>query len=110
MGIYIKGMEMPKSCFYCPFRKKVNPDDCVCMAMNREFEETFALIAGRRHKDCPLVEVPDHGDLIDRDLLLNNVDADVLEDRCDYAIFGYSTKQILTQPAVISANKEEVKE
>ena len=27
MSILIKGMEMPKSCFYCPFRRKINPDD-----------------------------------------------------------------------------------
>lgn len=64
-GIYIKGMQMPKSCFYCPFREKVNPDDYVCLALNREYEETFSLIAGRRNKDCPLIPVPDHGDLID---------------------------------------------
>ena len=67
MGIYIKGMEMPKSCFYCPFREKVNPDDYVCMAMNKGFEETFSLIVGKRHKDCPFVPVPPHGALMDRD-------------------------------------------
>lgn len=69
MGIYIKGTEMPTSCFYCPFREKVNPDDYVCMALNKEFEETFSLIVGKRHKDCPLVPVPDHGRLIDADAL-----------------------------------------
>lgn len=63
--LLIKGMEMPTSCFYCPFREKVNPDDYVCMALNKEFEETFSLIAGKRHKDCPLVHVPPHGRLID---------------------------------------------
>lgn len=65
MSVLIKGMEMPKSCFYCPFREKINPDDYVCLALNREFEETFTLIAGKRHRSCPLVPVPDHGRLID---------------------------------------------
>lgn len=55
MSILIKDMEMPKSCFYCPFREKVNPDNYVCMALNKEFEETFSLIVGKRHKDCPLI-------------------------------------------------------
>ena len=72
MSVYIPGMEMPTSCFYCPFREKVDPDDYVCMALNKEFEETFSLIAGHRHKDCPLVPVPPHGDLIDRDALQIN--------------------------------------
>lgn len=67
MSVLIKGMEMPKSCFYCPFREKVNPDDYVCMALNKEFEETFSLIVGKRHKDCPLVPVQPHGDLTDQD-------------------------------------------
>jgi len=71
LSILIKGMEMPKSCFYCPFREKVNPDDYVCMALNKEFEETFSLIVGRRHENCPLVPVPLHGRLIDADALLD---------------------------------------
>jgi len=69
MSVYIKGMEMPTSCFYCPFREKVNPDDYVCMALNKEFEETFSLIAGKRYKNCPLIPVPEHGRLIDADAL-----------------------------------------
>ena len=57
MGVYIKGMEMPTSCFSCPFREKVNPDDYVCMALNKEFEETFSLSVGKRHKDCPICQI-----------------------------------------------------
>ena len=67
MGVYIKGMQMPKSCFTCPFREKVNPDEYVCLALKSVYEETFSLITCRRNKDCPLIPVPDHGDLIDRD-------------------------------------------
>ena len=39
------------------------------MALNKEFEETFSLIVGKRHKDCPLIPVPEHGRLIDADAL-----------------------------------------
>ena len=75
MGVYIKGMEIPISCFYCPFREKANPDDYVCMALNKEFEETFSLIVGKRHKDCPLVPVPPHGRLGDLDVLFEFVES-----------------------------------
>lgn len=58
MGVYIKGMEMPESCFCgCPL------SGAAC----RLWKLTGAEGTEMRHKDCPLVEVPDHGDLIDRD-------------------------------------------
>ena len=120
-GVYIKGMEMPKSCFYCPFREKANPDDYVCMAMNREFEETFALIAGRRHKDCPLVEVPDHGDLIEKPILIDELAISEEPDDCsgcasynsydDFCCrsldFQTMCKSIRTAPVVIPAERSE---
>ena len=57
MGIYIKGMEMPKSCYGCDFC--VNGVDVenivvICTALQKEI---FALV-GERRDDCPLVEVP----------------------------------------------------
>ena len=70
MGIYIKGMKMPESCFYCRFRKKVNPDEIMCLATGEIFEETFTATIKMRNGagKCPLVEVSEpHGDLIDRD-------------------------------------------
>ena len=42
MSVYIKGMEMPTSCFYCPFRRKVDPDNIMCIVTREHFEETFA--------------------------------------------------------------------
>ena len=104
MSVLIKGMEMPKSCFYCPFREKVNPDDYVCMALNKEFEETFSLIVGKRHKDCPLVPVPPHGDLVDINALkLAILDVDYVN-KHDY-LKGV-LNAINNAPAVISADKD----
>ena len=72
MGVYIRGMKMPKSCaecdaeghyedsygdeygFFCPFGYK---------AYTRETREL------KRLDDCPLVSVPPHGRLIDADAL-----------------------------------------
>ena len=70
MSILIKGMEMPKSCFYCPFRVKANPDELLCLVTRETFEETFAgTIEMRNSGKCPLVEVPPHGRLVDGDAL-----------------------------------------
>lgn len=51
MSIYIKGMEMPENCIRCPLRH-----DC-----------PFPQFINRRSEDCPLVEIPPHGRLIDAD-------------------------------------------
>lgn len=80
MGIYIKGMEMPKSC-----------DECRIM----EFEDTNCVPelfygcpivfkahpqgVGYRPDYCPLVEVPPHGRLIDADALENEIQMRLLE-------------------------------
>ena len=64
-GIYIKGMEMPKSCWRCTLSQLYEKprDMLVCKITHEEV---------LRHKidsNCPLVPVPPHGDLIDRDAL-----------------------------------------
>ena len=62
MGIYIKGMEMPKSCGYCPLKYlTMEGDECMLGVADMTYQG--------RPKDCPLVPVPPHGDLIDRDAL-----------------------------------------
>ena len=69
MGVYIKGMEMPKCCGDCDFLY----DFFGCM----ETWESMALIdwelGKKRLPNCPLVEVPDHGDLIDRETIVDSV-------------------------------------
>lgn len=62
MGIYVKGMKMPRSCDECYIREK---DTCPILKAN--------LTGWGRRIDCPLVPVPDHGDLIDRNVLLSKV-------------------------------------
>lgn len=56
MGVYIKGMEMPTSCEDCRFH------DGWCLLL-----PGIAQARNERREDCPLVPVPPHGDLIDRD-------------------------------------------
>ena len=56
MGVFIKGMEMPKSCFDCKMMvaKAVNEIEIMKYCC---FLRKTALGVNRR-KDCPLVEVP----------------------------------------------------
>ena len=61
MSILIKGMEMPKSCLSCPLQG--GTADC------RLTQKTYNWGLTERPSDCPLVPVPPHGDLIDRDAL-----------------------------------------
>lgn len=63
MGVFIKGMEMPKNCvvcknyYYCKLWSK--------LTVNKRCKE--------RHPDCPIVEVKEpHGNLIDIDQMVND--------------------------------------
>ena len=105
MGIYIKGMEIPTSCFYCPFREKVNPDDYVCMALNKEFEETFSLIVGKRHKDCPLVPVPPHGRLVDADALTESLKSILNDPNCPLFVSATVDQVVDCSPTIIPAEE-----
>lgn len=68
MSIYIKGMEMPKSCWSCPFSVHHDPDTDRCLITGMLYETTWARFSDRQPA-CPLVPVPEHGRLIDADAL-----------------------------------------
>lgn len=69
--LLIKGMEMPKSCKECELMMDCDSCEgwevvCVlqgCLGYLRDLPED------KRLEDCPLVEVPAHGRLVDADLL-----------------------------------------
>lgn len=73
MSVLIKGMEMPTSCDKCPF---LDYEEGFCFASGVKHESGWyeltlcpGGIKDGRHNDCPLVEVPKHGRLIDADAL-----------------------------------------
>ena len=73
--ILIKGMEMPKHLHECPMRT-----NCPLV-----MDGCFLIKDGeKRHNDCPLVEVPPHGRLIDADNSFDGVYYDM--DELWYAI------------------------
>ncbi|MBR3587358.1 MAG: hypothetical protein IKO00_15160 [Oscillospiraceae bacterium] len=63
MGVYIKGMEMPRSCFYCPFQHKSTTE---CLLTHKVYNWGLTTPPS----DCPLIPVPPHGRLGDLDALM----------------------------------------
>ena len=107
MSIYIKGMEMPTSCEKCPF---LDYEEGFCFASGvkgksgwYEFTWCPSGIKDGRHKDCPLVPVPEHGDLIDRDALLDTATihwSQTTNESC------FPIDEIEYAPTIIPASKE----
>ena len=62
MSVLIKGMKMPKNCCECPI-KVWGYEGYIC-----PFSGIEALNIGIQ-RDCPLIELPPHGRLIDADAL-----------------------------------------
>ena len=96
MGIYIEGMEIPKSCWKCPFHDEdyCYPGD---MSISRDHHSD-------RSKYCPMIEVPDgHGRLIDADELIVH-DGWLAEAECQrtHITFVYSN-DLADAPTVIPA-------
>ena len=67
-GIYIPGMEMPDTCITCPLQF-----GGMCYVQPAEIDEPRVAptvdTCVARADWCPLVEIPDHGRLIDADAL-----------------------------------------
>lgn len=65
MGVYINGMDVPPNCWWCPV-KFWNDTEYICPFSHKHINSGDA----DRHDDCPLIHVPDYGDLIDWDALI----------------------------------------
>lgn len=117
MSILIKGMEKPEECYCCP---------CSTINMNGRWGKCNLLgrdYAGDPHKiydDCPLVEIPPHGRLIDADALktkLNNIHDFLLGD-CEFSELAMSDKaridelinciaEVVNAPTVIESEEQK---
>lgn len=71
MGVFIKGMKMPLSCWHsCTLKKVTIMGNVYCPLINKYMEKGEI---GVRHPDCPLVEVKEpHGNLVDLDQMVND--------------------------------------
>lgn len=76
MSILIKGLKMPKEgCKDCRLVRKGLFYN-ICPFLNRIVNGNVE--RGGKPYDCPLIELPDHGDLIERDALKED-----MADKCD---------------------------
>ncbi len=106
MSVLVKGMQMPTSCFVCPFCLYGYPDECVviCSRLRRKvgnFDEKLKGIP----KDCPLVEVPPHGRLIDADIVCYQLEKQATIDGQPRAI-RRARRIVADAPAIIEAEED----
>ena len=106
MSVIVKGMEMPRMCAECDFMGGLLMDEgiytCDCPVdticgtnISNEIEKDC------RHPDCPLGELPEkHGDLIDRNALLRDIEHYHLSD-------GKFQHWVEIQNAIVEAEGEE---
>ena len=109
MSVYIKGMEMPKSCFRCEFCTKTDPDNLMCIISQKTFEDRFFHIE-HRETSCPLVTVPPHGRLGDLDEFakrMKNLVKKAENDGFDLGAAWYSAfvRHIELAPTIIPAKE-----
>lgn len=100
MGVYLPNMEMPTRCGDC---KMYVEDVYCCNLLGREIENPWA--DDGVELDCPLVPVPEHGDLIDRKQLIKS-DHQHYEYMSDE--FYVTVRDIENAPTIIQASKEAV--
>ena len=96
--------EMPRvcaNCFACKYDRDSGLSACNISGCVFMFDARL-----KRDKDCPLVEVPDHGDLIDRAELLRSTPDVVQDDMWVPYVEGYSEEAIMKARPIIPASKE----
>ena len=92
MSVLIINMEMPNTCKACVCSNYYERMDMIlCDIMDKQLDEKQW--KSERHHDCPLIEVPPHGRLID---------ADAIQDY-NVETFGQRLLIIDTAPTVIEA-------
>lgn len=92
MSVLIKGMKMPQNCDACPMLYEYR----FCALTDDHASSIEWKIEEKRMPNCPLIELTDHGDLVDRDELYVNT-----MDYCDLE------EKIWNTPAVIPAERSE---
>ena len=105
MSILIKGMEMPQNCDSCPFLDGFGPyANCTLLhgyiALNRMAENW-------RLEDCPLVEVPPHGRLIDADAMIRNIEKAITPSRYIKERNADMVKFLSLEDTIIPAEEDE---
>ena len=103
MSILIKGMEMPTSCYDCPLQG----DECFG-SIKCGYAKTWGS-ARMRAVDCPLISIPPHGKLIEKNDVFKLIQASPEIDKLLPVEF---MKALYNLPTIIPAEspKEETDE
>lgn len=105
-GVYFKGIEMPKSCRDCWL--KMNCDECegwecVCVPLHTSIGYFDDLLTDKRREDCPIIPVPDHGDLIDK----RDVQKLIYQGMPTKSLADAMSRLIFDAPTIIPADGKE---
>lgn len=103
MSVLVIGMEMPKSCWNCDIGPAFQLDNnhCPFYEMEGWEQENYQ---NKIADGCPISYVPPHGDLIDRDELIENGEL-VNENTGLYSLQGISMESINIARTIIKAEQ-----
>lgn len=113
MSVLIKGMKMPKDCAHCSFQGfggRMNERILCMLTGTNDYINQQSKFA-----DCPLIEVPPHGRLIDADEVMRSVNmaeenGRKLNPNYDREwvrhCIGYARLVLETSPTIIPADKD----
>lgn len=110
MSVLIKGMEMPKNCDACPMLFEYR----FCSLTDDHASSIEWKTEEKRMPNCPLIELPDHGDLIDRDAFRKAMYHDTFETDSDlqkwesgcWIRYKMFERNIESAPVVIPAERD----
>ena len=101
--ILIRGVEMPQNCFECALFSNCDSCEgyeCYCGAIGA-IGYCEAVPKDSRREDCPLVELPQHGDLCDRSVILAQYDTEHEGEP------GRARTIIMNAPVVVPAERRD---
>ena len=98
MSLLIKGVEIPKSCWFCWLFRHNNSEFFRCPITHRSVENC----SKNRHKTCPLVEInTPHGRLIDENEVVKIVKD--MHGLCRHDVLIDAIDRIQKLPTIIEA-------
>ena len=108
MSVIFKGLKMPKNCIECIARIDTLRGDIIC-CVNKGLITYETISAMGRPVWCPANELKNHGDLIDKDVTINSMDAMLIAGKEYEQAVKYAKLLIEHRSPVIEADKEENK-
>lgn len=106
--LLIKGVKMPQGCRQCHFKEWTNSRAGWFCPLRHKFLSMRVIIQDKRYGDCPLVEIPPHGRLIDSDKLVRHMEERQQRLNDDEALWELSVVDTFLSdaPTVIESEEE----